>query len=313
MVNQMKIVVSLMLVLGAGAAGTAGDGVPRYRFEPGQELTYRIDWTIRYSAVDRTALHDDYTDVVARVVRKNADGSYRIVVGWRETNTKTANGGLAVTGPWSSVFYVDVFPDGRELPMQDRAEGAIPGMLFPPLPRDDGELKAGWSAKLQDFTYACAAEPEKSDHQFRAKVDAPVMQRLHDSRTTRFSFDDARGFVSKSDDTFVRDSNPNGAGTGTTRLVGVKLIGKSELKRLAKDTDSYSGALEAYNSRMKHAEDVDPERARQIARDAETELKAAVEKILDSDLKAEGQRVLARHAERLEGVVATISRRATRR
>jgi hypothetical protein len=311
MVNQIKIAVAVIWAV-AGAAATTDGGVPRYRFEPGQELTYRIDWTIRYTAPDRTALHDDFTDAVARVVRKNGDGSYRIVVSWRETNSKTANAGLVVTGPWNSVFCLDVFPDGRELPIQNRV-GAMPGMLFPPLPRNAGELKDGWTAKLQDFTYACTAEAEKSDYQYRATVDAPVMRRLHDSRTTRFSFDETRGLVSKVNDTFIRDAVPNGAGTGTTRLVAVKAIGDSELKQLVKDTGTYSEALEAYNARMKHAEDVGVDRAREMAQAAKTEFKEAVGKITDADIKALGERVLEGHNARLDSVIAGISGRAARR
>jgi len=309
MVYQFKLaVVGAVLVL----ARWAGAEVPQYRFVPGQELSYRIDWTIRYSAPDRSALHDDYADAVARVVRKNGDGSYRMLIRWKETSAKTANGAQTFSGPWSDVFCLDVFPDGRELQTRDRGLGTMPGMLFPPLPRNDQELRNGWTAKLQDFTYACTADAGKSEYQFRGTIDAPVMQRLHDSRSTRYSFDNARGLVSNSVDTFVRDNNPNGAGTGTTQLVAVKVIPDAELARLTKDMDTYSAASEAYNQRMKHAGELDTERARDVAHQAETEFKAAVEKIADGDLKAAGDRVLARHSERLESVLASISRGATR-
>jgi hypothetical protein len=271
----------------------AGD-LRRYRFVPGQELTYHIDWTIRYRTRDRSALWDDVTDVVARVVRRNDDGSFRILFRRRETLTKTADGAQTVMEPSTSVFYADAFPDGRELPMPARGEGATPGMLFPPLPRDAGELKNGWTATLQDFTYRCTAAPGP-DFRFGAKIDAPVMKALHDSHSAAITFDPARGLISGSDDNFFRMSNVDGAGGGTTRLVAERMIRGQELKQLADDVNVYFNALETYTALMARANDAELDRARQIAGDAAADLKAAVGRISDPDLKSDGEQRLRSH------------------
>ena len=185
------------------------------------------------------------------------------------------------------------------------------GLVFPPLPRNDQELKSRWTADLQDFTYACTAEPAGSGFQYRATVDAPIMQQLHDSRSTRFSFDDTRGFVSKSEVSLLRDSNTNGAGSGSTQLTQIKRIADADLKQLATDVETYFRALQTYTDRMKHARDLDVKQAREAAREAASELKAAVAKVTDPDIRSEGQTVLLRHERRLDDIVATISRRAT--
>ena len=311
MVNQIKVAGCVVLL----AAGLARGGVPGYKFEPGQKMIYRMDWTIRYSAGNRTALHDIYTDAVARVVQKNADGSYRIVISWRETDTKIADGAQTVAGPSSSVVCADVFPDGRELPIRHHSVGAglMLGTVLPPLPRNEEELKGGWTADLQDFTFACAAEPAGSGFQYRATVDAPIMRQLHDSRSTRFSFDHVRGLVSQSEVSLVRDSDTNAAGTGSTRLTEIKRIGAAELKQLAKDVETYFSALDKYTDRMNHARNVDVKQARDIAREAAGEFKTAVAKVVDPDLKSEGEIVLLGHERRLDDVVTTISRRAMHR
>jgi hypothetical protein len=67
----------------------AADGVPRYRLEPGMELSYKGSTTFRHQS--GTHLNDQET--TAWVVRRNDDGSVRVVVrqGSRFTATSVAD------------------------------------------------------------------------------------------------------------------------------------------------------------------------------------------------------------------------------
>ena len=67
---------SIVAAIAAAASVRAEDSIPRYRLEPGMELSYKGSSTFRY----QSGMHIDDQETTAWVVRRNADGSVRVVV-----------------------------------------------------------------------------------------------------------------------------------------------------------------------------------------------------------------------------------------
>lgn len=70
--------------------------VVRYRFVPGQEITYRSNWLTLYWKPNwrefRTSLHEEQMDFAVWILRANPDGSYRMVVRVRDAMKQMRNG-----------------------------------------------------------------------------------------------------------------------------------------------------------------------------------------------------------------------------
>src|SRR5262245_35484277 len=103
-----------LFCLGAPArADEAAGSVPRYRLEPGQEFKYRGTSSFKYE----NGSHNTKTDWQVWVVRKNDDGSARVVLRSSQTFSQSSGGQEGREGPARvTLAYVDVFPDGRIVP-----------------------------------------------------------------------------------------------------------------------------------------------------------------------------------------------------
>src|SRR4051812_8948370 len=83
--------------------------VPRYRLEPGQELRYRGTSEFKYE----NGSHDAKTDWQVWVLRRNDDGSDRVVVRSSQTFSQSSQGRERREGPARvTLAYCDLFPDG---------------------------------------------------------------------------------------------------------------------------------------------------------------------------------------------------------
>ena len=95
----------------------AGDELPRYRLEPGMELAYKGSSTFHH----QNGMHLDDEEITAWIVRRNGDGSVRVVL--RQGSRFTAT---SVVETLKNLFkkqdkppmdynlgYFDLFPDGR--------------------------------------------------------------------------------------------------------------------------------------------------------------------------------------------------------
>src|SRR5262245_13067628 len=66
--------------------------VPRYKFEPGQELTYRTTSTLKYGEGKVARERGSRTDWTVWVVRRNDDGSFRLVIRQQDSTFHLDNG-----------------------------------------------------------------------------------------------------------------------------------------------------------------------------------------------------------------------------
>jgi len=128
---------AIAVVVAVTGVARAGDEVPRYRLEPGMELSYKGTNTFRH----QSGMHIDDQETTAWVVRRNGDGSVRVVLrqGSRFTATSTADSLTKQPKPPMeyNVGYFDLFSDGRLGPDAELGYRISPPALFPRLPDDD--------------------------------------------------------------------------------------------------------------------------------------------------------------------------------
>jgi thiol-disulfide isomerase/thioredoxin len=296
------VLVLLLIVWSSNAAETEGAlstsaDAPRYELVPGQELTYRLNWSTSYQKGDRRSVIDERTDVTVWVLRANGDGSRRL--GFRETEarTKTAGGKKEEGEPGTTLFYADVFPDGREQPRWAVAPTVnLAAVLFPPLPRDLAQAKAGWSGTPQEFRFVCGpAESPGERFVFDAKIETPFDKTMGDSHDSKYTFNMSRGLIVRSDDAWARDSKIQGKGGGTTELLGAKAIDPAAMEQLAGDAARYFPAVEIYDARMRKAAEATPDEARQQVDSALAELKSIATALRQPDFKADAGEWIAEH------------------
>jgi peroxiredoxin len=150
------------LLLAAAAAVTTMAGpddplpLPRYRLEPGQ--------TIETTSIveGRAPARDGQPErVVSRsesitsywIVGRNADGSARVLVRVTERSLPVpgqAEGAVLRAEEPARLAYFDVFADGRSVPNPTTEQVVRPEALFPALPRDEAERRAGWTVTSGD-------------------------------------------------------------------------------------------------------------------------------------------------------------------
>ena len=149
--RRAGIMTVVAMAIAAAGAARAGDELPRYRLEPGMELTYKGSSTFRH----QSGMHIDDEETTAWVVRRNDDGSVRVVL--RQGSRFTAT---SVVDTLKNLFkksdkppmeyhlgYFDLFPDGRIGPDAELGYRIIPATLFPRLPETRQQAKAGWGQR----------------------------------------------------------------------------------------------------------------------------------------------------------------------
>lgn len=307
--NARVLVVIVSITLGWGGVSlsyaaskdaASQPAVARYRFVPGQEITYRSNWRAAYWKTDwrsfRTSLTEESMDTTAWVLHANSDGSYRTL--WRvyDTTTQTRAGKRQEGTPSTQFIYADVFPDGREIPSRWLTTwGNVPPSLFPPLPPDAAAARVGWGASPQEFRYACTPVESGREFVFDTRIQTPYDKTAGDWHLARYRFDAARGLIARCDEKFTRNGKIQGSGGRTCELLGVKTISPDAIKELAHDSEEYFAAVEAYDSRLQEAAKCEPGDAVPLLATAAAKLKAAATNLQQPEMKQDiGQR-LAEH------------------
>jgi peroxiredoxin len=308
-IRAIGVVVGAAMI-GVGIARGAGE-VPRYAFEAGKVLTFHEDFSVKYQKGERRSVIDTKTDLVARVIRQNRDGSFRLVFRMMDTTTRRL---VEKTSEEKSdaLFYADLFPYGRELPMDWTKYGFVPGAVFPPLPKDEKEMSAGWMGATQETVFDCKPVKGGAELEFEAKLLGSVVILANDTHAVKCRFDRAKGFVGRIDDSVRRGGQIKGEGGGTIRLVEVKQMPEGELKKYAEDSDRYFAAANAYLAGMKKAESAETQDVAKITDSALADLKTAVAGISVEELKADGERHVREHGDWVKDLLKSSEGRATR-
>jgi peroxiredoxin len=244
----------------AAVPARAGDEVPRYRLEPGMELSYKGSSTFRH----QNGMHIDDQEMTAWIVRRNGDGSVRVVLrqGSRFTATSIVQSleGLFTKQPKPpmeyNVGYFDLFPDGRVGPDAELGYRISPPALFPRLPDDKTQAKAEWGQRDermgQEYRYSSLkAEPGGwAFHAERIGAENKIYGMTADST---FHLDASRGAIRRIEEEYTQDYGFRGKGSGSIELTGVETRDAAWLAAFAPAADRYFAACKAYERATEEA------------------------------------------------------------
>jgi peroxiredoxin len=227
----------------------AAEELPRYRLKVGQELTYHHSGEFNYKVGERSGVHrnDDTWDV--RVLRQNADGSWRLLLHltttfWVDKQKKPE--------PQHYLGCCDLFADGRLGPDANLGYRINPTNLFPRLPADAAALAKGWDglferdASRTRYTLDAKESVAGKSCVFTGVQETPLDKIYLSTNRTTFTFDPARGLVVKGVSNYTQGYGFDGKGTATMELVGVKDPGAGDVAKLAAEADRYFAAAKKH-------------------------------------------------------------------
>jgi peroxiredoxin len=281
------ISVAAMLVL-SGSAAARAETLPRYKFVPGQELTFTAQSVFKSGEGEKANTRDTSTESTVWVVRANPDGSFRLVIREQTTMTSTYNGKKNENKMPANYVYADMFPDGRVVMNPSIRYRGYPSRLFPPLPPDAAKMKAGWEApEPMDVRVVCKPIASKAGFTFDAVTESPFDRIYLSSSSVGYTFDPTRGFVTNAVTYSKQGWGIVGAGTGTIELKETKNADAAMVKQFSTDIERYFTATKAYEDQTEAATKGKPEAAKEMLEKALTVLKDAAGTITLADLKTD--------------------------
>jgi thiol-disulfide isomerase/thioredoxin len=305
----------LAAVIAAAGLVRAGEYLPRYRLEPGMELSYKGTSTFRH----QNGSHIDEAEATAWVVRRNGDGSARVVLrqGSRFTSVQTLDAIKNLLKkpdkpPMEyNVGYFDVFPDGRLGSDSELGYRISPAAFFPRLPDDEAQAKAGWEQSEermgQRFRYS-SLKSEPGGWAFHAERVGPENKIYGMTMDSTFHFEADRGAIGRVEQEYTQDYGFKGKGSGSTELTGVQTRDAAWLAAFAPAADRYFAASRAYERATEEAAKAG-DKVEQTLADAKAALKSARDAIDQPIFREQLDRQIARH----DGMVKYYADSAKRR
>jgi thiol-disulfide isomerase/thioredoxin len=258
LISHRHVVASLVIAFGLGLGSTASraadvsNALPVYRFEVGQELTYKGESQTKSDGDSKQPRYIFHTDWKASVVRKNPDGSYRLIV--RSTQKMVMNG---KTNPGhSSLGYCDIFPDGRIIQNHTLGFSLDPTPLFPRLPTNAKEVAAGWEDIRHDDdgrnTLKVESQPKSAggDWKISEVRKSPLDEIYLMTYKGTVTFDPKRGLVAQVKGDTTQGYGIKGKGTQTLELVSVDKHDPAWAEKLSHDSDVYFQASQSAEDKV---------------------------------------------------------------
>jgi thiol-disulfide isomerase/thioredoxin len=245
--------------LAAPAAAFSADrpeALPRYRFEVGQELTYKGDSDFKYGKGPKQNSMGSHTEWTVWVVRKNDDGSYRLVLRCSESSKFD---GKASGEPRATLAYADVFPDGRVITNSTTRFHTNPSTLFPRLPADQRQVKNGWEDRQEEddahTSFQILARPTDGSAvwTFREVRKSALDEIYLTTSKSTVTFDPQRGLVTKIQSESSQGYGFNGKGTGSDEFVSATSHDAAWTSRLREQAERYFTANHDYEEKLKAA------------------------------------------------------------
>ena len=293
----------------------AEDEVPRYRLEPGMELTYRGSSTFRYQG----GAHLNDVETTAWTTRRNADGSVRVVVrqGSRFTATSVVDTIKSLLKNEAKppmdydLGYFDLFPDGRLGPDAELGYRISPATIFPRLPDDEAQARDGWGQGIdrmgQDFRYS-ALRTEPGGWAFHAERVGAEKKIYGMTADSTFHLDAARGVIRRVEQEYTQDYGFKGKGGGSTELAELQARDATWLAAFAPAADRYFAASMAYEKATEAASKAAGD-AEKLLADAKAALQSARDAIDHPILREQLDRQIKGH----DGMVGYYAGSAKRR
>ncbi|QVL31025.1 TlpA family protein disulfide reductase [Telmatocola sphagniphila] len=265
--------------------------LPRYKLTPGIELNYFSRSSFKYGEGKAQGEHLTTDKDTLWVLRKNSDGSFRILHRNVSKFTQVREGKEWGGQTSNSVVYVDMFTDGRILPNSTIQYHGSPEMMFPRLPKDLKEAQSGWNTTEEDSTIS--AKP--NGNRF-VVTQTDLFSKIYlSSKTITYTFDAKSGFISNFEVTTKQGYGFNGKGTGTGELTSQKTLPEAELTKLTADTDNYFKSLEKYEELTTAAAKLEPEKCKESLGKGKEILKNALASINQADLKKDLEKKIEEH------------------
>jgi thiol-disulfide isomerase/thioredoxin len=252
-VRLSSLGLGFLLLAFSSAQGGEEKSVPRYRLKAGQELTYRSRYEFHYGSGSSAGTHAAKTDWQVWVVRKNDDGSWRLVLRSREVFSSAQGSGRASEMPVRIYMgYCDLFDDGRLGPKQALGSYLKPQELFPRLPADTRAAEQGWDDfnRRDDarsrFTLIKDSKQDAGLWTFESVHESPMDAIYIATSKARYIFEDKRGLITHCEGENTQGYGFKGKGTSTLELQTVKEQDDAWMKRFAEETDRYFAANQMY-------------------------------------------------------------------
>ncbi len=300
------IVATLIASLTAFAAD--GESLPRYRFQPGQELTFRSSSV--FSPLNERQRIMQSSDWTAWVLRDNPGGSFRLVLREKNVLSQMVEGKKKERSSETRFTYADVFPDGRILMNKTIQYRGHPGTLFPKLPGDAAQAKAGWESAQDDDKTTFKPLELAGAFVFEAVKHSPSDKIYLSSNKSKYTFDAARGFVTRMESENTQGYGFKGKGTGTMELVSVKKMAPAALQAITDGSSQYFGAVAVYDDKTDAAEKLSPKEAKMVLAQAGARLKAATAVLKNEEFKAALAEKVAQHEQVETSILEGVERRA---
>jgi peroxiredoxin/Tfp pilus assembly protein PilE len=309
--SRRKIMsVAAILVL-CGSAAARAETLPRYKFVPGQELTYSAQSSFKSGEGEKANTRETNTDWSVWVVRANPDGSFRLVIREQMTMTSNYDGKKNENKMPANYVYADMFPDGRVVMNPSIRFRGYPSRLFPPLPPDATKMKAGWDApEPMDVRVVCKPIDSPSGFAFDAVTQSAFDRIYLMSMSAKYTFDPARGLVTKGETASKQGWGIVGSGTGTIELKETKTADAAMVKQFSTDIERYFAATKAYEDQTEAATKGKPEAAKEMLEKALTVLKDAAGTVTLADLKTDLDDQIKRHDQMVKYQIEEAERRA---
>jgi thiol-disulfide isomerase/thioredoxin len=305
------------LLVGVGSqhgAADSGDAkpLPRYHLETGQELTYKGESQFRYGNGTSTSSLGQKSEWKVWIVRKNDDGSHRLVI--RSTESRMQDGQAQGT-PDSTLAYCDVFDDGRIVPNESLGYRLDPASLFPRLPEDEPQVNQGWEEVRQRddgrsrFQVVSRPDSESNVWTFKEVRTSPMDEIYLSTHQSTATFDPRRGLVTRVESQSTQGFGFNGKGTGTVELASVETQDAASTERFREEADRYFEANKTYEELLRRASR-EAKSSQELLAQAKHALEVTREKIAQPVLKEQVDEQLKSHERMASYYAEEASRRA---
>jgi thiol-disulfide isomerase/thioredoxin len=275
--STTRLIACLVSIMGAAGLSSSADPPTalNYKFEPGQEITYRSSSSFKYGEKENAGEHGSQIDWTVQVIHPNKDGSFRLLIKEQNTFFQVVGGQKHEQPIRNQLAYADVFLDGRILPNDTIKYQGHPGPIFPQLPRDQAEAAKAWSWERDGDKITAKTVKADTGFRFETVTDSPMNAIYLSSSTSTFTFDPNRGLISGVEAASTQGYGFKGKGTGTTELVSVKMIEPALMKQLAAEETKYFGMIAAYDKAMQKAGESGAKEAEKQLEEAVAALKSA--------------------------------------
>jgi peroxiredoxin len=305
-----------MILLTAGnlalATRAGANELPRYRLKPGMVLSYSGRTSLNANGI---MFHEDQ-DTTAWVVRRNSDGSCRIVIriGGRVYEAGSPKAGKAPIKEQQlppmeyNLGYFDLFPDGRLGADAELGSNVDPAIVFPRLP--DKPAAGEWgqldTRTGQEYGYS-SLRRGPDGWGFHAERLGPLKQVYTIGFGSNYRFD--RGMVVGAEQETSQELGVKCKGTGKLELTGVETKNAAWIAAFAPAADRSIAALRAYRKATQVATK-DAQNCDSLLADAKQKLQAAHNTIDEPVFREDLGRTLAGHDARAMAYMESARRRA---